>query len=227
MGRWPKSQEVFPDVTNTATHCLQRSEVPSQTTLDLAFGLAHSESRYESSSSSLNSRGVHERSVYSPLWLLELLALLLLSVVMGHHRLCMTSVTSAAIALQSVAPDFALCVFSSIRGSRTGAPEAFGASFATIFVFSCAQKRGQSPFHESTRATRVPAFLPTYCSSVWSILKGSPRTHEICRLTGALSQGPELLSSPPQVSLGRLEPGNPIVLSVCNIFLQIVEGSGT
>ena len=150
VGRWPKSQEVFPDVTNTATHCLQRSGVPSQTTLDLAFGLAHSESRYESSSSSLDSRGVHESSVYSPLWLLELLALLLLSVVMGHHRLCMTSVTSAAIALQSVAPDFALCVFSSIRGSRTGAPEAFGASFATIFVFSCAQKRGQSPFHEST-----------------------------------------------------------------------------
>lgn len=41
--------------------------------------------------------------------------------VLPHHNLC------------------ALWVFSSMRGSLTGAPEAFGANFATIFVFSSAK----------------------------------------------------------------------------------------
>ena len=106
-----------------------------------------------------------------------------------------------------------MCVFSSIRGSRTGAPEAFGASFATIFVFSCRQGRGRAVLlcHEFVR---VPAFLPTYCSSVWSILKGSAAlsTEAPRGLTALTLQGfgPEFLSCPPQVGLGRLEPGNPV-----------------
>ena len=49
---------------------------------------------------------------------------------------------SPHIAAATLLPHHNLCalwVFSSMRGSLTGAPEAFGANFATIFVFSSAK----------------------------------------------------------------------------------------